>query len=51
MEFWGQQARLEYEAKYTAQRNYEMIMDVYQHVIRNYGLAHERLETGLAISR
>ena len=30
----GRNARAEYEAKYTAERNYEMLMDVYQQAIQ-----------------
>jgi glycosyltransferase involved in cell wall biosynthesis len=30
----GQAARREYETKYTPQRNYEMLIDVYEHAIR-----------------
>jgi glycosyltransferase involved in cell wall biosynthesis len=29
----GQNARAEYEAKYTAERNYKMLIDVYQQAI------------------
>jgi len=31
----GQNARREYEEKYTAERNYQMLMDIYQKVIDN----------------
>jgi glycosyltransferase involved in cell wall biosynthesis len=30
MEEMGRAARAEYEAKYTAERNYQMLMDIYQ---------------------
>lgn len=49
-ELWGRQARSEYEAKYTAQRNYQMMMGAYQRAIQNYRAAHESLEAGLASS-
>jgi len=32
----GKNARLEYESKYTADRNYNMLMEIYQRVIRTY---------------
>lgn len=38
MKIMGRQARAEYEAKYTADRNYEMLINIYQHAI----LAHEK---------
>lgn len=31
----GKEARREYEQKYTAERNYEMLMEIYQHAIEN----------------
>jgi len=34
MEAMGRQARKEYEAKYTADRNYTMLMDIYEQAIR-----------------
>ncbi len=33
METMGRQARVEYEARYTADRNYEMLMDIYRGAI------------------
>jgi glycosyltransferase involved in cell wall biosynthesis len=30
MEEMGRAARAEYEAKYTAERNYQMLMDIYK---------------------
>jgi len=30
----GRNARAEYEAKYTAERNYKMLIDVYQQAIQ-----------------
>ena len=30
MDAMGREARAEYEAKYTAERNYEMLMEIYQ---------------------
>jgi glycosyltransferase involved in cell wall biosynthesis len=35
----GQNARKEYEEKYTAERNYEMMMAIYQQAIENYKAA------------
>jgi glycosyltransferase involved in cell wall biosynthesis len=32
----GKNARLEYESKYTADRNYNVLMEIYQQVIRTY---------------
>jgi glycosyltransferase involved in cell wall biosynthesis len=32
----GENARREYERKYTPERNYEMLIDVYQHALENY---------------
>lgn len=32
----GKNARLEYESKYTADRNYNMLMEIYKRVIRTY---------------
>jgi glycosyltransferase involved in cell wall biosynthesis len=32
----GREARAEYEAKYTAERNYPMLMDIYRRVIDAY---------------
>lgn len=31
-----QEARAEYEAKYTAERNYQMLMEIYQQAIDNH---------------
>jgi glycosyltransferase involved in cell wall biosynthesis len=31
----GRAARAEFEAKYTAERNYEMLMEIYEHVLRD----------------
>jgi glycosyltransferase involved in cell wall biosynthesis len=36
METMGRQARGEYEAKYTADRNYEMLIDIYQRAIQGH---------------
>ncbi len=36
MEAMGLEARAEYEAKYTAERNYQMLMEIYQHTIETY---------------
>jgi glycosyltransferase involved in cell wall biosynthesis len=36
MEAMGREARAEYEAKYTAERNYEMLMDVYRRAMENH---------------
>lgn len=35
MQAMGRAARAEYEARYTADRNYEMLMDIYRRAIRN----------------
>jgi FkbM family methyltransferase len=35
MKVMGQEARREYEAKYTAERNYEMLAEIYQHTLQN----------------
>jgi glycosyltransferase involved in cell wall biosynthesis len=32
----GRNARAEYEAKYTPERNYTMLMDIYEKTIENY---------------
>jgi hypothetical protein len=37
MEEMGRQARAEYEAKYTAERNYEMLMEIYAKAIAARG--------------
>ena len=37
MELWGEQARSEYELKYTEQSNYRILMEVYERAIQNYG--------------
>jgi glycosyltransferase involved in cell wall biosynthesis len=34
MEFMGNQARREYETKYTAAKNYPILMNIYQHALR-----------------
>jgi len=39
MEAMGRAARAEYEAKYTAERNYQMLMEIYQKVLRARGWA------------
>ena len=36
MEAMGREARAEYEAKYTAERNYQMLMEIYHHTIETY---------------
>jgi len=36
MRTMGQQARLEYETKYTSERNYEMLMEIYQRAIATH---------------
>jgi hypothetical protein len=36
----GRNARIEYEAKYTAERNHEMLPDLYQRVLTNARLRH-----------
>lgn len=38
---WGQAARVEYEAKYTPERNYQMLIEVYEDAISaTYGERH-----------
>ena len=32
----GREARAEYEAKYTAERNYQMLMEIHQHAMETY---------------
>jgi glycosyltransferase involved in cell wall biosynthesis len=44
MESMGRAARAEYEAKYTAERNYKMLMDIYQGVIAAQQSHHPALE-------
>jgi hypothetical protein len=34
MDATGRAASTEYQAKYTAERNYEMLMEIYEHVLR-----------------
>ena len=36
MQAMGQEARKEYEEKYTAERNYKMLMDIYHHAVASY---------------
>lgn len=38
MQQMGGQARLEYETKYTAEKNYPLLMEIYQHAIRGNDL-------------
>lgn len=42
----GKQARREFESKYTAASNYEILLGVYQRVLRNSESRHASLETG-----
>jgi glycosyltransferase involved in cell wall biosynthesis len=44
----GRQARREYEAKYTATRNYTMLLEIYQRAVRTYDERNESFKTGLA---
>jgi hypothetical protein len=44
----GRQARREYEARYTATRNYTMLLEIYQRAIRTYDERNERVTTGVA---
>ena len=37
LETMGREARGEYEAKYTAERNYPLLMKIYKHVLEDYG--------------
>lgn len=46
MAVMGKQARQEYESKYTAASNYEILMGAYQQAIQNSGARHASLETG-----
>lgn len=41
MEAMGRAARLEYEAKYTPERNYEMLMSIYESAINGSPVYHE----------
>jgi glycosyltransferase involved in cell wall biosynthesis len=36
MQLMGQEARREYESKYTAEKNYPLLMEIYQHAIAGY---------------
>jgi hypothetical protein len=40
----GENARREYEEKYTPERNYTMLMDIYNQVIANAGHRREASE-------
>jgi glycosyltransferase involved in cell wall biosynthesis len=44
----GRQARREYEAQYTATRNYTMLLEVYQRAIRTYDDRNDGVTTGIA---
>ncbi len=45
MDAMGREARAEYEAKYTAERNYPMLMGVYRHALATYGQRHQASES------
>jgi glycosyltransferase involved in cell wall biosynthesis len=44
----GREARREFEAKYTAERNYEILMAAYQRAIANHAPEPATIEAGLA---
>jgi glycosyltransferase involved in cell wall biosynthesis len=44
MRSMGKEARREYETKYTAEKNYPMLMEIYQYALRK---KHQLCETGL----
>jgi glycosyltransferase involved in cell wall biosynthesis len=46
MEEMGRTARLEYEAKYTQKRNYELLMSAYKFALSGTGESFERLAQG-----
>jgi glycosyltransferase involved in cell wall biosynthesis len=46
MAVMGKQARQEYESKYTAASNYEILLGTYQRAIQNSGARRASLETG-----
>jgi len=45
MEFMGNEARREYETKYTGAKNYPILMEIYQHALRR---KHQICEMNLA---
>lgn len=45
----GRNARSEYEAKYTAERNYEMLYDIYQRVLTNAKPRHSQVRASSAV--
>ena len=45
----GRNARSEYQAKYTAERNYEMLYDIYQRVLTNARLRNSQARTPGAV--
>lgn len=47
----GKNARAEYEAKYTAEKNYEMLMGIYQKAIENHNARNEQKRIKWSISR
>jgi glycosyltransferase involved in cell wall biosynthesis len=42
----GQNARTEYEAKYTPERNYTMLMEIYEQAIENHAKQQRRVNRG-----
>jgi hypothetical protein len=50
MRTMGRNARLEYEAKYTAERNYEMLHDIYQRVLTKAGSVTVKFELPASVS-
>lgn len=45
MDAMGREARAEYEAKYTPERNYPMLMGIYRHALATYGQRHQVSES------
>jgi len=44
MQTMGLEARTEYEAKYTPERNYQLLMAIYEHTLTGYAQGHSRTE-------
>jgi glycosyltransferase involved in cell wall biosynthesis len=49
MELMGQEARNEYAAKYTSERNYEMLMEIYQRTMAGPDRSCSDLHCGVAV--
>ena len=45
MDAMGREGRAEYEAKYTPERNYPMLMGIYRHALATYGQRHQLSES------